>query len=152
MTIDNLLEVDIVTADGQLLTASEAEHADLFWAVRGGGGNFGVATRFRYRLNPVETVLGGAIVYPATSEGLRAYADVTAAAPDELTTITFVQKAPPLPFIPPDALGTPVHVIMPCYAGNHDAGKQALAPCGAWQATPRSPTRRARFRIPLCTT
>ena len=90
MTIDNLLEVDVVTADGRLLTATETEHHDLFWALRGGGGNFGIATGFRYRLHPVETVLGGAIVYPATREGLRAYAEATAAAPDELTTITFV--------------------------------------------------------------
>jgi CubicO group peptidase (beta-lactamase class C family) len=117
-----------------------------------GGGNFGVATRFRYQLNPVETVLGGAIVYPATSEELRAYADATAAAPEELTTITFVQNASPLPFIPPDTHGTPVHVIMPCHAGNHDAWQQALAPCGAWRATPRSRTRRAQYRIRPCTT
>ena len=126
MTIDNLLAVDVVTADGQVLTASETDHADLFWALRGGGGNFGVATRFRYRLHPVETVLGGAIVYPATRDGLRAYAEAAAAAPDELTTITFVGKAPPLPFIPTEAHGTPVHLIMPCYAGDVDAGQRAL--------------------------
>ena len=128
MTIDNVMAVDIVTADGRLLTASETEHADLFWALRGGGGNFGIATRLQYRLHPVATVLGGAIVYPATREGLRAYAEVAAAAPDDMTTITFVAKAPPLPFIPPDAHGTPVHLIMPCYAGNPDAGQRALAP------------------------
>src|SRR5690606_14581362 len=107
LTIDNLLEVEVVTADGQLVTASEAEHPDLFWALRGGGGNFGVATGFRYRLHPVGTVLGGAIVYPLSGEELRAYADAVAAAPDELTTITFVTKAPPLPFIPAEAHGTP---------------------------------------------
>jgi FAD/FMN-containing dehydrogenase len=127
MTIDNLLAVDVVTAAGRVLTASEAEHPDLFWALRGGGGNFGIATRFRYRLQPVDTVLGGALVYPATKEGLRAYGDATAAAPDELTTITFVQNAPPLPFIPADAHGTPVHVIVACYAGDVDRGERALA-------------------------
>ena len=74
MTIDNLRAVDVVTADGRLLTASATEHPDLFWALRGGGGNFGIATGFRYLLHPVDTVLGGAIVYPATREGLRAYA------------------------------------------------------------------------------
>jgi FAD/FMN-containing dehydrogenase len=128
MTIDNLLAADVVTADGRLLTASETTHPDLYWALRGGGGNFGIATGLRYRLHPVETVLGGAIVYPATREALRAYADASAAAPDELTTITFVAKAPPLPFIPAAAHGTPVHLIMPCYAGDLDAGQQALEP------------------------
>jgi FAD/FMN-containing dehydrogenase len=128
MTIDNLLAVDLVTADGQRLTASETEHPDLFWALRGGGGNLGIATGFRYRLHPVDTVLGGAIVHAATREGLRAYAEATASAPDELTTITFVGKAPPLPFIPADAHGTPVHLIIPCYVGDLDAGQRALAP------------------------
>jgi FAD/FMN-containing dehydrogenase len=128
MTIDNLLALDVVTADGRLRTASETEHPDLFWALRGGGGNFGIATGFRYRLHPVDTVLGGAIVYPATRDGLRAYAEAAAAAPDDLTTITFVGKAPPLPFIPADAHGKPVHLIMPCYTGDLDAGQRALAP------------------------
>jgi FAD/FMN-containing dehydrogenase len=131
MTIDNLLEVDVVTADGRRLTASETEHPDLLWALRGGGGNFGIATGFRYRLHPVDTIFGGAIVYPATREGLRAYADATAAAPDELTTITFVLKAPPLPFVPADAHGTPVHLILPCYVGDLDTGNEALAPLRA---------------------
>ena len=128
MTIDNLLAVDAVTSDGQLLHASEREHPELFWGLRGGGGNLGVVTRLTYRLHPVDTVLGGAIVHPATRSGLRAYADAAAAAPDELTTITFVQHAPPLPFIPAEAHGTPVHVILPCYVGDLAAGKRALAP------------------------
>ena len=128
MTIDNLLAVDVVTADGQLLTATETEHHDLFWALRGGGGNFGIATGLRYRLHPVDTVLGGAIVHTATREGLRAYAEVVAAAPDELTTITFVGNAPPLPFIPAEAHGTPVHLIIPAYTGDLDAGQRALDP------------------------
>jgi FAD/FMN-containing dehydrogenase len=128
MTIDNLLAVEVVTANGRLLTASETDNPDLFWALRGGGGNFGIATAFRYRLHPVDTILGGAIVHPATREGLRAYAEATAAAPDELTTITFVLKAPPLPFIPAEAHGTPVHLILPCYLGDPDTGQKALAP------------------------
>jgi FAD/FMN-containing dehydrogenase len=131
MTIDNLLAVDVVTADGRLATASETEHPDLFWALRGGGGNFGIATGFRYRLHPVGPVLGGAIVYPAIPEVLRAYADAVAATPDELTTITFVLKAPPLPFIPAEARGTPVHLILPSYTGDLDAGQRALAPLRA---------------------
>lgn len=126
MTIDNLLAVEVVTADGQVVTASETERPDLFWALRGGGGNFGIATGFRYRLHQVGTVIGGAIVYPATREGLRAYADAAARAPDELTTITLVGKAPPLPFIPADVHGSPVHIIMPCYTGEPAAGQRAL--------------------------
>ena len=83
MTIDNLLAVEVVTADGRLLTASETDNPDLFWALRGGGGNFGIATAFRYRLHPVDSILGGAIVHPATREGLRAYAE---ARPRQLPT------------------------------------------------------------------
>jgi FAD/FMN-containing dehydrogenase len=128
MTIDNLLAADVVTTDGRLVTASEAEHPDLFWALRGGGGNFGIATRFRYRLHPVGTIVGGAIVHRATQAGLRAYAEATAAAPDELTTITMVLRAPPLPFIPAEAHGMPVHLIMPCYIGDLETGQEALAP------------------------
>jgi FAD/FMN-containing dehydrogenase len=128
MTIDNLLSVDLVTADGREVTASATDHPDLFWALRGGGGNFGIATKFQFRLHPIETVVGGAIVYPATREGLRAYADAIAQSPDELTTITFIQKAPPLPFVPEAAHGTPVHVILALYSGEPEAGEQALAP------------------------
>jgi FAD/FMN-containing dehydrogenase len=128
MTIDNLLAADVVTADGQLLTAGGREHPDLFWGLRGGGGNLGVATRLIFRLHPVDTVLGGAIVHPATRDALRAYADAAMHAPDELTTITFVQPAPPLPFIPPEVHGTPVHAIIPCFVGDPVAGERALAP------------------------
>jgi FAD/FMN-containing dehydrogenase len=128
MTIDNLLEVEVVTADGRLLRASGSEHPDLFWALRGGGGNFGIATGFCYRLHPAITVIGGTIVHPASRAELRAYADAAAAAPDELTTISIVAKAPPLPFIPTEAHGTPVHLIIPCYSGDPDAADRALSP------------------------
>jgi FAD/FMN-containing dehydrogenase len=143
MTIDNLLAVEVVTADGRLVTASEEEHPDLFWALRGGGGNFGNATGFRFRLQSVGTVFGGAIVYPATREVLRAYADATAEAPDELTTITLVLKAPPLPFIPAEAHGTPIHLILPAYTGDLETGNQALAPLRALAGrTPLADTTR----------
>jgi FAD/FMN-containing dehydrogenase len=128
LTIDSLLSVDVVTADGRQLTASAEEHPDLFWALRGGGGNFGVVTGFRFELHPVGTILGGAIVYPATADLLRAYVDAATAAPDELSTITFVLQAPPLPFIPAEAHGTPVVLITACYAGELNAGQQAMAP------------------------
>lgn len=128
LTVDNVLAVELVTADGRVLTASDEEHPDLFWALRGGGGNVGVATRFRYRLNPVGAVLGGAIVHAATFRELRAYADVTRETPDELTTISFVLKAPPLPFLPTAVHGRLVHLIVPCWVGDPDAGERALRP------------------------
>jgi FAD/FMN-containing dehydrogenase len=140
MTIDNVLAVELVTADGQAITATAAEHPDLFWALRGGGGNFGIATAFLYRLHDVDTVLGGAIVHPATHRGLRAYAEAVADAPDELTTLSFVTKAPPLPFLPAEAHGTPVHLILPCYAGDPEAGQRALGPLRALTAKPLADT------------
>src|SRR5204863_825020 len=87
LTCDNLIGADVITADGKLLRASEKENADLFWGLRGGGGNFGVVTSFEYRLHPVSTVLGGMLVYPLARarDVLRLYRDVTRSAPDELT-------------------------------------------------------------------
>jgi hypothetical protein len=128
MTIDNLLAVDLVTADGRLVTATGDEHHDLFWALRGGGGNFGIATGFRYRLHPAGTVLGGAIVYPATGAVLRSFADAAVEAPDELTTISFVLTAPLMPFIPAETRGTPIFLSLPCYVGDVETGQQAPTP------------------------
>jgi FAD/FMN-containing dehydrogenase len=126
LAIDSLLAVEIVTADGRLLTASADENADLFWAIRGGGGNFGVVTRFQYRLHPVELVLGGALFMPATRDVLRALVPVAASAPEELSTISFLMAAPPLPFIPAELHFTPVVAIMFVYAGDIAEGQQAL--------------------------
>ncbi len=128
MTIDNVIAAEVVTADGQLVTATADENSDLFWALRGGGGNFGIATRFQFQLHPVSTVVGGVLVYPAKREVLRAYVDAASAAPDELTTITFVLQAPPLPFLPAAAHGTPVYMVIACYVGDIDASEQAYAP------------------------
>ncbi|MGD9891748.1 MAG: FAD-binding oxidoreductase, partial [Dehalococcoidia bacterium] len=102
LTIDHLLAAEVVTADGRLLRVSERENADLFWAIRGGGGNFGVATAFEFRLHPVGTVLGGMVAYPGADlkAVLRAWAAFMAEAPDELTTTAWVMQAPPAPFIP----------------------------------------------------
>ena len=105
MTIDSLVEVDLVTADGHLITVNETSDPDLFWAVRGGGGNFGIATRFRYRLHPVNMVTGGMLVLPLTPQVLRDVVDASVAAPEELTQITFVMGLPPAPFVPPEAVG-----------------------------------------------
>ena len=136
LTIDNLLSVELVTADGRLIRATREEHPDLFWALRGGGGNFGVVTAFQYRLQPVgETIYGGGLILPATPEVLKGYVEAADAAPDELSTISFLMQAPPLPFIPADKVGSLVLVIVACYVGDHAAGEQAVAPLRAL-ATP----------------
>jgi hypothetical protein len=117
-----------VTADGRLLRASANEHPDLFWALRGGGGNFGVATAFQFRLRPAGMILGGAVIYPASRAVLRGWADYASQAPDELTTITFVMPAPPAPFIPADQVGKLVAIIGVCYAGDLEAGQRVVEP------------------------
>lgn len=131
LTADNLLAVDMVTADGELLRASEQEHPDLFWALRGGGGNFGVVTSFEFRLHPVgPNVLAGPIIWDATDAGevLRFYRDFVRDAPDELGTVVRFGAAPPLPVIPADLHWRPVMMVGTCYAGPIGDGEQALRP------------------------
>jgi FAD/FMN-containing dehydrogenase len=135
MTIDNLLEADIVTADGRLVTTSEEADPDLFWAIRGGGGNFGIVTRFRYRLHPVEVVTGGALFLPLSREVLRGLIDASVEAPEELTQISFVMAMPPAPFVPAELVGTPSVVVMPVFSGPLDEAPAAMAPFRAL-ATP----------------
>jgi hypothetical protein len=105
LTIDSVEGVEIVTADGRLITADEHTRPDLFWAVRGGGGNFGVVTRFRYRVHPIGAVLGGALLLPATGEVIRGVVGLADAPPDELTTIMLITRIPPLSMVPPEAHG-----------------------------------------------
>jgi FAD/FMN-containing dehydrogenase len=131
LTCDNLLEVDLVTADGEVVRASGAEHPELFWGVRGGGGNFGVVTAFRYRLHEVgPTVLAGPIFFPAEDarELLRWYRDFAADAPDELTTVVNLRHAPPLPVIPERLHGVPVVGVVACWSGPIEEGERVLAP------------------------
>jgi FAD/FMN-containing dehydrogenase len=128
MTIDNLLSAEVVSADGQLLTASERENSDLFWALRGGGGNFGIVTRFQFRLHPVRDVVGGVLVYPAARDVLSDYVAAAPTLPDEITTFTLVMLAPPLPFLPSEVHGSPVFMIIPCYTGDPESSQSALAP------------------------
>jgi FAD/FMN-containing dehydrogenase len=119
-TVDNLAEVQIVTADGQLRTANRGQHPDLFWALRGGGGNFGVVTRFSFRLHQVgPAVTGGLIVWSAerAEEVLAAYRDLTESAPRELTAATIVRLAPPAPFLPQQWHGKPIVGIQVCHSG-----------------------------------
>jgi FAD/FMN-containing dehydrogenase len=129
--VDNLVSVDLVTADGEVLTASEDENSDLFWGVRGGGGNFGIVTSFEYRLHPVgPIVLAGPIFYPLADarEVLRFYREFIATAPDELTTIFEPRVAPPLPFLPEDVHGKPIVIVGACYAGSPEEGIEVVRP------------------------
>jgi FAD/FMN-containing dehydrogenase len=134
LAIDALVSVEIVTADGRIVIASATENADLFWAVRGGGGNFGVVTRFQFRLYPVSTVLGGALFLSPTREALRGLEAVAANAPEALTTITSVMAAPPAPFIPEAIHGRLTLVVMFVYDGDPDAGQKAIEPFRALSA------------------
>jgi hypothetical protein len=136
LTIDNLLAADVVTADGDLLHASGDEHPDLFWALRGGGGNFGVVTSFEFRLHSVgPTVLAGPLLWDAGDVGpvLRFYRDFLRNAPDELGTVVRLGTAPPLPVIPSDLHWRPVVMVGACYAGSIEMGEQALRPLRAFR-------------------
>jgi hypothetical protein len=135
MTIDDLLAADVVTADGELLRVDAETHPDLFWAIRGGGGNFGVATRFRFRLHELDTVVGGMLTLPATAEIVAEFIALAEAAPEELSTIANVMPAPPMPFVPEEHHGKLVVLAFMCYAGEAEAGRRALAPFRAL-ATP----------------
>lgn len=128
LTIDNLLAADLVTADGQLLRVDSGNHPDLFWAIRGGGGNFGVVTRFLFRLQEVPSMLGGLLVLPATAETLAGFVDAASSAPEELSTIANVMVAPPMPFLPPELTGQLVILGILAYAGPVEEGEKALAP------------------------
>ena len=128
LAIDSLLAVEVVTANGEVLTASETEHPDLFWALRGGGGNFGIVTRFQYRLSPVGKVLGGALFLPATRDVLRNLVPLATSAPEELTMIGFLMPIPPVPFVPEEHHGKPSLVLMFVYAGDSADGHAAIAP------------------------
>ncbi|ABS25810.1 FAD-binding oxidoreductase [Anaeromyxobacter sp. Fw109-5] len=134
LTVDNLISADVVTADGRLLHASEDENADLFWAIRGGGGNFGVVTSFEFRLHPLgPTVLAGLVIHPfaRARELLGEWRRIVAAAPDELTAWVVLRKAPPLPFLPAEVHGTEILVLAMCWTGNVEDGQKALAPLRA---------------------
>lgn len=131
LTIDQLLSVDVITADGELVRASEDQNADLFWGVRGGGGNFGIVTDFEFRLNPVGPyVMAGPVFWPMEDapEVLRFYRDWIAGCPDELMTIAVQRRAPALPIVPPDLVGKHVVAIVACYAGPVEEGERVVRP------------------------
>jgi FAD/FMN-containing dehydrogenase len=128
LTIDDLLAADVVTADGELVRADADSHPELFWALRGGGGNFGVATRFRFRLHELGTVVGGMLLLPATPDVIAGFVAAADNAPEELSTIASVMPAPPLPFVPAEHHGQLVVMATLAYAGDSEAGERAIAP------------------------
>ncbi|MGW0561404.1 FAD-binding oxidoreductase [Streptomyces sp. NPDC003016] len=130
LSCDNLVSADVVTADGRLLVVSEEEHDDLFWALRGGGGNFGAVTSFEFRLAPVGDIYGGPILYELEDAAtvLRGFRELIAEAPEELGVFPAFQIAPPLPFIPRDRHGDTFILLVTCWAGPLDEGQRALQP------------------------
>ena len=135
LTIDNLLAAEVVTGDGQLVRADDEQHPDLFWAIRGGGGNFGVATRFKFRLHEVDSIVGGMLLLPATPDVIASVVAEAEAAPEELSAIVNIAVAPPVPFIPAEHHGKLIVAVLLAYAGPAEAGERAVAPFRA-VATP----------------
>ena len=131
LTVDNLVAADVVTADGTKRLANSKENTDLFWAIRGGGGNFGVVTRFEFGLHPVgPEILAGLMVFPfkQAKQVLQRYRDFADAAPEELTIWVVMRQAPPLPFLPQEIHGKEVVVLAICYAGKIDDGQKLIDP------------------------
>jgi len=128
LTIDDLLAAEIVTADGTVVEVDADSEPDLFWAIRGGGGNFGVATRFKYRLHQLEGVFGGALILPASPEIVDSIVTAAEGAPDELSVIANVMPAPPMPFVPAEHHGELVVMALVCFAGSAEEGGRALEP------------------------
>jgi FAD/FMN-containing dehydrogenase len=131
MTIDNLESAEVVTAAGEVVRASADEHPDLFWALRGGGGNFGVVTRFEFRLHPVgPELLSGLIVYPisAAKSVLQQYGEFVASSPDDLTVWAVLRQAPPLPFLPASVHGKGIIALALLHAGDPKLGDRLIEP------------------------
>jgi hypothetical protein len=128
LTIDSLLAADVVTAEGELLRVDAESQPDLFWAIRGGGGNFGVVTRVRLQLHEVGTVVGGMLILPATADTIHSFVQAAEAAPEELSGIANVMPAPPMPFLPPEQHGSLIIFALLVYAGEAEAGERAVAP------------------------
>ncbi|WP_269142610.1 FAD-binding oxidoreductase [Georgenia yuyongxinii] len=126
LTIDSLLAAQMVTADGEVLEVDDTHHAALFWAIRGGGGNFGVVTRFTLRLHPVGEFVGGILVQPATPAAVSRFLEQAAAAPREMTTILNVMPCPPLPMVPADVHGRLVMLAFVAWAGPIEEGTRVI--------------------------
>jgi FAD/FMN-containing dehydrogenase len=130
LAIDHMVSAEVVTADGEIVRASETSHPDLFWAIRGGGGNFGIITEFEFAVPRVDTVYGGMLVLPATPDVVRGYFDYAIDAPEELTTIAMVMKAPPAPFVAPERVGELALVIFIVHT-DVESGERDVAPLRA---------------------
>jgi FAD/FMN-containing dehydrogenase len=129
MTIDNLESAEVVTAAGEVVRADSIKHPDLFWALRGGGGNFGVVTSFEFRLHPVgPQVLCGLVVYPFSKSVLQQYREFAATAPDELSVWAVIRQAPPLPFLPKEVHGTEIVALALIYVGDPRDGEPLIGP------------------------
>jgi FAD/FMN-containing dehydrogenase len=128
LTMDDLLAADVVTADGEVVRASEDSEPDLFWAIRGGEGNFGVVTRFQLRLHEISEIVGGMLILPASPETITGFLEAADAAPEELSTIANVMIAPPMPFVPEEAHGKPIVMAQMAYVGPPDQAEAAIAP------------------------
>lgn len=129
-TADNVAAMDVVTADGRLVRASSDKNADLFWGLRGGGGNFGVVTGFDYMLHPVgPEIVGGVVAWPASeaAQVLELYRTLAAEAPLELTLVAILRPAPPAPWLPKEIHGKPIIALLACYSGNVEKGEKAVA-------------------------
>jgi FAD/FMN-containing dehydrogenase len=135
LTIDNVLAAEVVTADGKLHRVDADHEPDLFWAIRGGGGNFGVVTRFQYRLADVSQFTGGMLILPGTPDVIEGFVRLASEAPDELSTIANIMSAPPMPFLPEEAVGSIVLMGMLAYTGDPESAERVLAPFRAL-ATP----------------
>jgi len=131
MTIDSLLAAEVVTADGRHVHADAEHDTDLFWAIRGGGGNFGVVTRLKFQLRELPHFTGGILVLPATPETIARFAAASMDAPDELSTIGNIMPCPPLPFVSPELHGRLVIFAFVAYAGDDESAARAIAPLRA---------------------
>ncbi len=148
LTIDPLVAAEVVTAAGDIVIADETSHPDLFWALRGGGGNFGVVTRLKYKLHRLPAFTGGPLVLPANPDVVAAFAKAAEAAPDELSTIGMVMTAPPLPFLPPEVHGRLIFMCLMAYAGSCRGCAARWRRSGRWRR--RSPISSARRRSAAC--